>query len=81
MNRKRLIQEPQTWKLSYILDLVVFIFIAWKASKYGVFYGPNTGKYGPEKNSVFGYFSRSVYFTTKTEMSQNCRITTVEYYT
>ena len=35
-------------------------------SKYGVFSGPyfpvfspNTGKYEPEKNSVFGHFSRS----------------------
>ena len=37
-------------------------------SKYGVFSGPcfvvfspNTRKYGPEKNSVFGHFSRSGY--------------------
>ena len=36
-------------------------------SKYGVFSGPyfppfglNTGKNGPEKNSVFGHFSHSV---------------------
>ena len=40
--------------------------IAWKLSKYGVFsspffpvFGPNTGKYGPEKNSVLGRFSGS----------------------
>ena len=38
-----------------------------KVFKYGVFSGPyftvfspNTGKYGPEKNSAFGHFSRSV---------------------
>ena len=37
-------------------------------SKYEVLPGPyfpifelNTGKYGPEKNSVFGHFSRSEY--------------------
>ena len=36
------------------------------SGEYGVFSGPyflvfslNTGKYGPEKNSVFGHFSRS----------------------
>ena len=38
---------------------------AWKVSKYEVFCGPyfsvfspNTEKYGPEKKSVFGHFSR-----------------------
>ena len=42
-------------------------FTARKMSKYGVFSGsyfpifsPNKGKYGPEKNSVFGHFLRSV---------------------
>ena len=30
-----------------------------KVSKHKVFSGPNTGKYGPEKNSIFGHFSRS----------------------
>ena len=30
-------------------------------SQYGFFSGPNAGKYGPEKNSVFGHFSRSVF--------------------
>ena len=28
--------------------------------KYGVFSGPNTGKYGPEKKNVFGHLSHSV---------------------
>ena len=28
-------------------------------SKYGVFSGPNAGKYGPKQNSVFEHFSRS----------------------
>ena len=42
------------------------VYIAWKVSKYRVFSGPyfpvfglNTGKYRPEKNSVFGHFSRN----------------------
>ena len=30
--------------------------IAWKVSKYGVFSGPNTGKYGPEKSSYLNTF-------------------------
>ena len=30
-----------------------------KCSKAEFFSGPNTGKYGPEENSVFGHFSRS----------------------
>ena len=41
----------------------------WKMSKDGVFSGPhfpvfglNIGKYGPEKNSLFGHFSCSAKF-------------------
>ena len=30
-----------------------------KVSKHKLFSGSNTGKYGPEKNSIFGHFSRS----------------------
>ena len=43
------------------LNKSVLFLIAnvWKVSKYEGFFGPNTGKYGPEKNSVFGHFSRS----------------------
>ena len=29
---------------------------AWKVSKYGVFSGPNTGKYGPEKTPCLETF-------------------------
>ena len=36
-----------------------FLHTAWKMSKYGVFSCVNTRKYKPEKNSVFGHFSRS----------------------
>ena len=32
----------------------------WNVSKYGFFSGPNSGIYGPEKNSVCRQFSRSV---------------------
>ena len=45
-------------------------FNTWKVSKYGVISGqyfpvlsPNTGKYGPENNSVSGHFLRSTYLT------------------
>ena len=48
----------------------IIILTAWKVSKHVVFSGPyfpvftpNTEKYGAEKNSVFGQFSRSVSFT------------------
>ena len=44
-----------------VADCVVSFFfpLRLKVSKYGVLSGPNAGKYGPEKNSVFGHFSRS----------------------
>ena len=29
---------------------------AWKVSKYGVFFGPNTGKYGPQKTPYLDTF-------------------------
>ena len=35
---------------------------AGKLSKYRVFSGPNTRKYGPEKSFVFEYISRSITF-------------------
>ena len=35
--------------------LIVF-HTAWKVSKYGVFSGPNTGKYGPEKTPYLDTF-------------------------
>lgn len=35
------------------------IVTARKQSKYGVFPGPYFRVFGPEKNSVFGHFSRS----------------------
>ena len=28
----------------------------WKVSKYGAFYGPHTGKYGPEKSPYLDSF-------------------------
>ena len=31
-------------------------YTAWKVSKYGVFSGPNAGKYGPEKTPYLGTF-------------------------
>ena len=33
-----------------------FRLTAWKVSKYGVFPGPNAGKYGPEKTPYLGTF-------------------------
>ena len=33
-------------------------YTAWKVSKYGVFFGPNAGKYGPAKTPYLGHFSR-----------------------
>ena len=32
------------------------IYTAWKVSKYGVFFGPNTGKYGPERTPYLDTF-------------------------
>ena len=32
------------------------IYTAWKVTKYGVIFGPNTGKYGPEITSYLGAF-------------------------
>ena len=47
----------------------MILITAWKVSEYEVFSGPyfpvfglNKGKYGPEKNSVFGHFSGSEWF-------------------
>ena len=40
-------------------------------SIYGVFPGPNTGKYRPEKNSLFGHFSGSEHSETKVFIRQN----------
>ena len=31
-------------------------YTAWKVSKYGVFSGPNAGKYGPEKTPYLDIF-------------------------
>ena len=31
-------------------------YTAWKVSKYGIFSGPNTGKYGPEKTPYLDTF-------------------------
>ena len=52
---------------------------AWKGSKYGVSSGsyflvfsPNTGKYGPDKISVFGLFSHSV--TCKCDLDKSYEI-------
>ena len=36
-------------------------FIAWKVSKYGVFSGLNTGKYGLEKNPYLDTFQAAVF--------------------
>ena len=54
--------------LTLISEFSEFSATAWKVSKYGVFSGPyfpvfspNVEKYGPEKNSVFGHFSRSAH--------------------
>ena len=41
--RFRIFKNPIVW---YVSSLYV---TAWKVSKYGVFSGPNTGKYEPEK--------------------------------
>ena len=35
--------------LKFKVEGNVIMFTAWKVSKYGVFSGPNTGKYGTEK--------------------------------
>ena len=38
---------------NYIVEIK---FTAWKVSKYGVFSGPNAGKYGPEKTHYLHTF-------------------------
>ena len=40
---------------------------AWKVSKYGVFSGLNTGKYGPEKTPYLDT-NLAVFFTAKTKV-------------
>ena len=48
----------------FSLEFVRFVFhcTAWKVSKYGDFYGPNTGKYGPEKTLYSDTFHAVLYF-------------------
>ena len=36
--------------------ILYFWHTGWKVSKYGVFYGANTGKYGPEKTPYLNTF-------------------------
>ena len=48
--RFRIFKNPIVW---YVSSLYV---TAWKVSKYGVFSGPNTGKYEPEKTPSLDTF-------------------------
>ena len=45
----------------YDLQNILEFYTAWKVFKYGVFSGPNTGIYGPEKTSYLDTF-HAVYF-------------------
>ena len=58
------------WNFGLYAVLLYFIIVcstAWKVSKYEAFSGPyfpvfnpKTGKCDPEKNSIFGHFSRNI---------------------
>ena len=41
-----------------------------KVSEYGIFSGPNTGKYGPEKTSYLDTFHEVIYFLIKFDMKK-----------
>ena len=49
-------------------------YTAWKVSKYGVFSGPNAGKYGPEKTPYLGTFHAVKFFSEIKHVLQECSV-------
>ena len=42
------------------LKLIWYTYTVWNMSKYGVFSGPNAGKYGPEKTPYMDTFHEMI---------------------